>query len=173
MQNKRGISQALSPVADRVSLRRATVFDVLDLSRVLIRSVTRLCSADHADDTDKIAAWTANKDPQSIRGWITSGAPIWLAERNRHVAAVGGLRAPAEISLLYVDPAHVGQGVGAALLFRLESELATSGAATGQLMSTQTALGFYRRNGWVAAGDPVDWNGIPQFPLRKSLHPAG
>ncbi|WP_254438894.1 GNAT family N-acetyltransferase [Ruegeria arenilitoris] len=40
-------------------------------------------------------------------------------------------------------------------------------------MSTKTALDFYRRNGWVAAGDPADWNGIPQFPLRKSLHPSG
>ncbi len=89
------------------------------------------------------------------------------------MAAVGGLRAPAEISLLYVDPGHAGQGVGAALLSRLEAELATSGAPVAHLMSTRTALGFYRRYGWVAAGEPADWNGMPQFPLRKSLHPPG
>nr|WP_254438897.1 GNAT family N-acetyltransferase [Ruegeria arenilitoris] len=33
--------------------------------------------------------------------------------------------------MLYVDPGHAGQGVGAALLSRLESELALSGATTG------------------------------------------
>ena len=173
MQNKRGISQALSPGQAGVSLRRATVFDVFGLSRVLVRSITRLCEADHGNQPDKIAAWTANKDPQSVRNWIISGTQIWLAERNGNVAAVGGLRAPAEISLLYVDPGHAGQGVGAALLSRLEAELATSGAPVAHLMSTRTALGFYRRYGWVAAGEPADWNGMPQFPLRKSLHPPG
>ncbi|WP_217355457.1 GNAT family N-acetyltransferase [Ruegeria arenilitoris] len=173
MQNKRGISQALSPGQAGVSLRRATVFDVFGVSQVLVRSITRLCEADHGNQPEKIAAWTANKDPQTVRNWITSGAQIWLAERNGHVAAVGGLRAPAEISLLYVDPGHARQGVGAALLSRLEAELALSGGATVHLMSTKTALGFYRRYGWVAAGQPADWNGIPQFPLRKSLHPSG
>ncbi|WP_170337451.1 GNAT family N-acetyltransferase [Ruegeria arenilitoris] len=173
MQNKRGISQALSQGRAGVSLRRATVFDVFGLSRVLVRSITRLCEADHGNQPDKIAAWTANKDPQSVRNWIASGAQIWMAERSGQAVAVGGLRAPAEISLLYVDPGHAGQRVGAALLSRLEAELALSGATTGHLMSTRTALGFYRRNGWVAAGEPADWNGIPQFPLRKSLHPSG
>ncbi|WP_170337704.1 GNAT family N-acetyltransferase [Ruegeria arenilitoris] len=173
MQNKRGISQALSPGQAGVSLRRATVFDVFGVSQVLVRSITRLCEADHGNQPDKIAAWTANKDPQSVRNWIISGTQIWLAEWNGNVAAVGGLRAPAEISLLYVDPDHAGQGVGAALLSRLEAELALSGATTVHLMSTKTALDFYRRNGWVTAGQPADWNGIPQFSLRKSLHPSG
>ncbi|EEX08388.1 acetyltransferase, gnat family [Ruegeria lacuscaerulensis ITI-1157] len=149
------------------------MFDVFGLSRVLTRAITQLCVADHGNDPDKIAAWTANKCPQAVHGWTTSGAPIWLAARNGQVAAVGGVRAPAEISLLYVDPGHAGRGVGAALLSRLEAELTLSGAATVHLMSTKTALGFYRRNGWVAAGQPADWNGIPQFPLRKMLHPSG
>jgi len=173
VRNKRGISQTFSGEPKGTDIRRATVFDVFGLSRVLTCAIARLCGADHDNDPDKIAAWTANKCPQAVRGWITSGASIWLAERNGQVAAAGGLRAPDEISLLYVDPGHVGQGVGAALLSRLEAELVLSGAAVGRLMSTRTALGFYRRNGWMPAGDPVDWNGIPQFPLRKSLHPEG
>ncbi|MGV6803568.1 MAG: GNAT family N-acetyltransferase [Ruegeria sp.] len=171
MQNKRGISQALSPVQAGLSLRRATVFDVFDLSRVLIRSITRLCWADHHNFTDKIALWTANKDPEAIRGWIAGGREIWLAEHRGRVAAVGGLRLPSEVSLLYVDPNHVGLGIGTALLSQLEAELAGSGNAEGHLHATQTALGFYIRNGWASAGEPADWNGIAQYPLRKSLHP--
>jgi len=173
VRNKRGISQTFSGAPKGTEIRRATVFDVFGLSRVLVRSITRLCEADHGNQPDKIAAWTANKDPQTVRNWIISGTQIWLAERNGNVAAVGGLCAPAEISLLYVDPGHAGQGVGAALLSRLEAELALSGATTVHLMSTKTALDFYRRNGWVTAGQPADWNGITQFSLRKSLHPSG
>ncbi|WP_209598117.1 hypothetical protein [Ruegeria sp. HKCCSP351] len=79
MQNKRGISQAFSKVPEGVTLRRATVFDVFDISRVLIRSITQLCGADHQGDPQAIAQWTDNKDPATIRGWIKPGSQIWQA----------------------------------------------------------------------------------------------
>ena len=96
MRNKAWISQAFSgqPKLRNLELRRADVFDVFDLSRVLIRSITDLCGADHQDRPQTIALWTANKDPATIRGWIVEGAPIWLAERAgqigcRHWGAIG------------------------------------------------------------------------------------
>lgn len=170
MQNKRGISQALSPVSAGFVIRRATVFDVFDISRVLIHSITRLCTVDHDDDPHKISLWTANKTPDDIRGWIISDRQIRVAEQAGEVVAVGGVRASAEVSLLYVDPNFVGQGGGSALLARLEAELIACGHDQAHLKATKTALGFYRKNGWDTAGNPSDWHGIPQFPLRKSLH---
>lgn len=170
MQNKRGISQALSPAQSGMQVRPATVFDVFDLSHVLMGSITRMCAADHGDDPRKIGLWTKNKDPKSIREWITRGDSIWVTEHMGRVSAVGGLRSPSEVSLLYVSPGCSGQGVGTALLAQLEAELAASGQTCGHLHATRTALAFYQKNGWIHAGDPTDWNGMAQFPMCKSLN---
>ncbi|WP_160116521.1 GNAT family N-acetyltransferase [Ruegeria sp. AU67] len=151
-------------------LRRATVFDVFDLSRVLVRSITELCTADHQDDPKVIAQWTANKDPATIRGWIRNGVQIWLAENNGQTAAVGGLTEAGEITLLYIDPDHIGWGIGGALLKALEQELIDFGCAEGQLEATQTAQGFYVRHGWEATRGCSQRNDVSCLSMRKSLH---
>ncbi|WP_051927422.1 GNAT family N-acetyltransferase [Ruegeria halocynthiae] len=171
MQNKRGISQAFSQTPTGVILRRATVFDVFDLSRVLIRSITVLCRADHQDDPLAIAQWIANKDPATIRGWITGGAQIWLAECAGQVAAVGGLH-DAEITLLYIDPDHAGHGIGAALLHRMELDLIAAGHSEARLEATRTAQAFYQRHGWQPTGHCSDRQALSCLTMRKSLHPA-
>ena len=153
-------------------LRRATVFDVFDLSRVLIRSITQLCKADHGDDPQVIAQWAANKDPVTIRGWIASGAHIWLAEHAGQVAAVGGLREAGEITLLYIDPDHTGHGIGAVLLKRLELELIAAGCSEGRLEATRTAQSFYLKHGWQATGECCERKDLSCLAMRKSLHPG-
>ncbi len=153
-------------------MRRATVFDVFQMSRALIRSITYLCAADHHKQPALLAAWTANKDPQTIRRWIQSGAQLWLAEIDGQVAGVGGLHNRSEVSLLYVDPAYVRRGVGLALLIRLESELVDQGCAVAHVYATATAREFYRRFGWKDAGEAEEWQGVLQYPMRKSLHPT-
>ncbi|EEE37441.1 acetyltransferase, gnat family [Rhodobacteraceae bacterium KLH11] len=172
MKNKRGIAQAFSQPSQGIDLRGATVFDVFGISRVLTRSIHDLCQADHLNDPEKLDLWTANKDPASIRGWIDSGAALWVATKGDEVAAVGGLRAGGEVSLLYVDPDCSGRGFGLALLRRLEDELREQGRTEAHLQATRTTHGFYSAQGWQDDGDPTEWHGIPQFPMRKSLHPT-
>ncbi|WP_368039861.1 GNAT family N-acetyltransferase [Ruegeria atlantica] len=152
-------------------LRRATVFDVFDLSRVLIRSISELCKADHQDDPRTIAQWTANKDPASIRGWIKDGAHIWIAENNGQPAAVGGLTDAGEITLLYIDPDHTGRGIGGALLNELEQELISAGCTEGRLEATRTAQDFYLRHGWQTTGGCSQRNDLSCLRMRKSLQP--
>ncbi|RLK00693.1 GNAT family N-acetyltransferase [Ruegeria conchae] len=173
MNNKRGIAQAFSNPSEGLGLRPATVFDVFGMSRTLTRSFCDLCQADHRDDPMKLALWTANKDPAAIRDWIDAGASLWVATKREEVVAVGGLRAEGEISLLYVDPDHSGQRIGATLLHQLQDELRAQGCTEAQLRATKTAHGFYVAQGWQDAGDPTEWNGLPQYPMRKSLHPVG
>lgn len=139
------------------------------MSNVLIRSITQLCRAGHQNDPQAIAEWTANKNPASIRDWIRSGARLWLAENAGQVAAVGGL-GEAEITLLYIDPDHVGCGIGAALLHRLEQELATAGHTEARLEATRTAQDFYWRHGWQATGQCGARGEVSCFAMRKSLH---
>lgn len=172
MKNKRGIAQAFPNPPRGIAVRRATVFDVFDISRVLIRSIRDLCRADHLDNPENLSRWSANKDPASVRNWIDSGAILWVATQVGVVTAVGGLSGEGEISLLYVDPDHAGRGLGTALLHRLEEELQTRGVSEAHLHATKTAHSFYLAHGWHDVGDPTEWHGIPQFPMRKSLHPA-
>ncbi|MES0863136.1 GNAT family N-acetyltransferase [Ruegeria sp. SCPT10] len=158
--------------AQKLVLRRATVFDVFQMSRVLIRSITHLCAADHGNDPRLVSLWTANKDPQSIRGRIQSGSELWVAELADQIAAVGGVRQGTKVSLLYVDPGYIRRGIGRALLARLEQELADQGCLQASLEATHTARAFYLRFGWVQTGASEDWHGMTQFPMRKSLHPT-
>ncbi len=158
--------------AQKLVLRRATVFDVFQMSRVLIRSITHLCAADHGNDPRLISLWTANKDPQSIRGWIKSGSELWVAELADQIAAVGGVRQGTKVSLLYVDPGYIRRGIGRALLARLEQELADQRCVQASLEATYTARAFYLRDGWAQTGDPEEWHGMTQFPMCKSLHLA-
>lgn len=173
MNNKRGIAQAFFNPPTGVTLRRASVFDVFGISSVLMRSIRELCHGDHLGDPEKLGLWTANKDPALIRRWIESGAALWVATHGSEVAAVGGLRAEGEVSLLYVDPVHTRRGIGAALLKRLEEELRLQGCSHAHLHATKTANGFYCAQGWRDTGEPTDWHCIAQFPMRKSLHPSG
>lgn len=172
MNNKRGIAQAFSQPPQGVELRRATVFDVFGMSRVLIRSIKQLCGADHNGDAQTIANWTANKDAASIRDWVLSGAELWVADQSGQIAAVGGIR-DAEITLLYLDPDFTGRGVGYALLQRLEQQIAKAGHTEAFLEATRTAQDFYLRNGWVPTGNCSQRDDLSCFAMRKSLRSSG
>jgi len=172
MQNKRGIARAFSRPPAGTILRQATLFDVFELSTVLIASITQLCAKDHHNEPDQIVRWSANKDPASIRRWISEGAQIHVIEKEGHIAGVGAITHAGWINLLYMSPEFVGAGLGKLLLRHLEHLLAQSGHIVARLDATRTAFGFYESQGWNADGAPKYWNGIPQFPMRKSLHPV-
>ena len=155
MQNKRGISQSFGVVPGGRVVRPATVFDVFDMSRVLIRSITQLCGADHGGDPDQIAAWTANKTPDGVRQWFAGDHVLWVAEQDGQMCGVAAASPAGEISVLYVDPSATGQGVGTALLQRVEAHLREAGFGDASLKSTQTARLFYLRQGWQQAGDDL------------------
>ncbi len=169
MQNKRGIAQAFSETPHGLVLRQAEVFDVFDISRVLVRSITELCAEDHENDPQILADWTANKDPATIKNWIRSGAELWVAEDAKQIAAVGALR-QFEITLLCIHPEHCGRGIGAALLHRLEQEILATGHKEGRLEATRTAFRFYERHGWQATGRRCDRNDLSCFAMHKLLH---
>lgn len=152
MQNKRGISQAMSPTASGIALRRATVFDVFDISRILVQSITLLCRDDHRDDPRALAEWTSGKTAQDIRKWLDGDAEFWLAEWNGQPGGVGAISSGGEVLLLYVAPSAIGQGIGAALLDRLEDRLRDAGHQTGFLVGTTTARAFYEARGWRGDG---------------------
>ncbi len=66
----------------------------------------------------------------------------------------------AEIKRMYVSPGHRRDGVAAALLERLEAEIATAGVACARLetgVHQPGALAFYERHGYVPCGPFGDY----------------
>src|SRR5262245_16136042 len=107
--------------------------------------------------------------------WATRAAPdrIVRAIRDHDVwvvvdrAASGWIEVDRDrIAALYVSPSCAGRGFGSILLARAETAIRSSGYAMARLASSQNALDFYVRRGYVRCGPP-DAEGA--YPLRKDL----
>jgi GNAT superfamily N-acetyltransferase len=153
-----------------ISVRPANAADVPAMSRVLTRSITELCAADHRDDPALVARWTANKSVAGVEKMLASeGVTLLVAERDGTIAAVGAIIEPDTIGLNYVDPDHRFAGVSKALLEAMEGELRARGIREARLHSTRTAHEFYLGAGWEDSGPPEDGFGMRDYPMRKTL----
>lgn len=153
-----------------IHIRPARPEDAEAMSRVLTASITMLCRDDHGDDPEALAGWTANKTVAGVRGLMAlKGLTILVAERDGEIAAVGAFAPDGTIGLNYVDPAHRFEGVSRALLAAMEDALRGLGRTTARLVSTGTALRFYKAAGWLEDGPPRRQGGITGHPLRKAL----
>ncbi|MGE8131842.1 GNAT family N-acetyltransferase [Methylobacterium sp. NPDC080182] len=132
-----------------MNTRLATPRDAEAGSSVLRRSISELCHADHAGDPATIAAWTANKTPDSWLAWLAQpGASLLVIERATEIIGVGMVDRGGTILLNYVAPEARYQGVSTALLEAMEDVSAQHGVAMCLLESTKTAERFYLARGY-------------------------
>ena len=76
------------------------------------------------------------------------------------------------IGRMAVLPDWRGQGVGAAMLQRLEQQARQRGVSRLQLHAQLPALALYLRAGWLPCGPQFDEAGLPHLPLHKRLDGA-
>jgi len=76
---------------------------------------------------------------------------IWIAEPEGVVAGWGGIRGDI-LEALYTAPEYAGQGVGTALLDRLEGLMRGRGFETVRAEASPNALSFYLRRGYRVTG---------------------
>jgi hypothetical protein len=89
---------------------------------------------------------------------------VWVAVEG---AAIGWVEVDRDrVAALYVSPSCAGRGVGSGLLAHAESSILRSGYTAARLESSQNALDFYLRRGYLRSGPP-DADGA--YPLRKDL----
>ena len=148
---------------DAVSHRLATSGDAPRLFDVRRRSILAL--APPVMSVADAEAWAAQvtlvRMEQKLRD-----LEIWVAEPEGVVAGWGGIQGDT-LEALYTAPEYAGQGVGAALLDRLEGLIRGRGFEAVRADASPNALAFYVRRGYRVTGakTPVGaWPITRQFP---------
>jgi predicted GNAT family acetyltransferase len=132
-----------------MQIREASADDAVEACKVLRRSITELCSADHMDDPVVLEDWLSNKTAANVRSWIVrADNHVFVVTDGRAILAVGAVTSSGEITLNYVSPDARFTGVSKALLNHLEAKSLELGNNTCTLTSTETARRFYLSAGY-------------------------
>jgi GNAT superfamily N-acetyltransferase len=154
-----------------MEIRDATAEDAPDACRVIRRSISELCVADHVNDTAILTPWLSNKTPEHIASWIArSDNSVLVATEHGSIIAVGAITDAGEITLNYVSPDARFCGVSRALLRALEARALERGNTRCTLTSTETARRFYKSNGYIEAGRlPSKFGASGSYAMSKPL----
>jgi GNAT superfamily N-acetyltransferase len=134
-----------------MKVRDAVPEDAPAACRVMRRSITELCVADHRNDP-------------------APGNSLLVAVEGNGILAVGSVTDAGEITLNYVSPDARFRGVSAALLAALETRATERGNKLCTLKSTETARRFYLERGYLEDG-PADgkFGTSSGYPISKRL----
>jgi GNAT superfamily N-acetyltransferase len=157
-----------------MDIRDAVAEDAPAACRVLRRSITELCVADHHNEPAILQKWLSNKTPEILTTWILQpGGSILVAVEDGAILAVGGVTDRGEITLNYVAPEARFRGISRAMLKSLEERARKRGNPRCALLSTATAHRFYQSNGYVDEGPTSGKFGTnASFPMVKVLPPG-
>ncbi|KQB12445.1 GNAT family N-acetyltransferase [Rhodobacter capsulatus] len=145
------------------------------LSAVIGASITALCRADHRDDPERIRPWVASNSPMALASILHDPDQRLFVAEPEGIVAVGAIDwrhqpdGEGRIRLLFAAPEAQGKGCGRALLAALEEELRAHGRVEARLTATNTALAFYRRQGWQMDDRGGGGGWLLGHPLRKRL----
>ena len=92
-----------------------------------------------------------------------------VAERDGRVVGTGRLLPDGTIGRMAVDPAVRGQGIGAAVLARLEDRARERGLPSVELHAQLHARAFYDKAGYASYGEVYVEAGIDHLSMRKHL----
>jgi GNAT superfamily N-acetyltransferase len=136
------------------------------------RSIRELCTNDHRNEPEIIAAWTRNKTPEKLAEGLEDRKLSWfvaVVDPSQAIAGIGMVGSDGTIRAIYVHPEYVNRGVGSLLLRAIEKETTHQGHAALRLESTATAHSFYRKRGFLDSGPAVDRFGVSAQPMEKKL----
>jgi putative acetyltransferase len=128
--------------------RPATLEDAPRLFEVRRRSILEL--APSGMSIAEAEAWATQLSPSGIERKLRE-LEIWIAELDDVIAGWGAIRGDV-LEGLYTAPEYAGQGVGAALLDRLEALMRGRGIAAIHAEASSNARAFYLRRGYRETG---------------------
>jgi putative acetyltransferase len=145
-----------------VAYRLATLDDAALLFEVRRRSILAL--APPVMSTADAEAWAGRVTLAGMEQKLRE-LEIWIAEPESVVAGWGGIRGDC-LEALYTVPEYAGQGVGAALLDRLEELMRGRGFAAVHAEASSNAMGFYLRRGYRVTGPQTP---VGAWPMTRRL----
>jgi putative acetyltransferase len=142
-------------------IRRAKTADEEALARIRRRAILAL--AVPTMSREQAERWAGRGAADRVARAMREH-DVWVAVEG---AVVGWVEVDRDrVAALYVSPSCARRGVGSGLLTFAESSMRSSGYTTARLESSQNALDFYLRRGYLRCG-PADSDGA--WPLRKDL----
>lgn len=154
----------------KTEIRVAKPADAASACKVLRRSISECCAADHRNDAAVLSAWLGNKTPETVESWFLSPSNFSLvAIIDDEIVGVAMLTRAGKIVLFYVSPDVRFSGVGKALLHGLEAQAREWGLRAIQVDSTASAESFYLRNDFVAGAEKTSCFGIPVRSYSKKF----
>jgi len=136
-----------------LEIRIAVPADAEAACTVLRRSIAECCVQDHQGDPTVLDAWLGNKTPAMVLNWFSSPTNFSLVAVSEGViVGVALLTGAGKLALCYLLPEARGQGVGKALLARMEEQACSWGVKALQLHSTAAGQEFFIRCGYTDAG---------------------
>src|SRR5262247_3646732 len=144
---------------DFMQIRRAEAADEDALASIRRRAILAL--AVPAMSREQAERWAARGAVDRVARAMREH-DVWVAVEG---AAIGWVEVDRDrVAALYVSPSCSRRGVGSVLLALDETSIRSSGYATARLESSDNALNFYLRRGYVRCGPP-DADGA--WPLSK------
>jgi putative acetyltransferase len=142
--------------------RLATLDDATLLFEVRRRSILEL--APSGMSVEAAEAWAMQLAPSGMERKLRE-LEIWIAERDSRVAGWGAIHGDF-LEGLYTAPEYAGQGVGAALLDRLEGLMRGRGVHAVRAEASSNAKAFYLRHGYRTTGPQTP---VGAWPITKQL----
>lgn len=108
------------------------------------------------------------KNDLTVTPEVIADTPVYCARRGERVAgfyALSGEGARRELEHMWVDPEHIGSGVGRALFAHLVRHLRRAGVTRLEIASDPNAEGFYRRLGARRVGSVASTPPGRELPL--------
>lgn len=151
------------------SIRIATPEDADAACRVVHRSISECCAADHHNDPALVQAWRHNKTPENVRAWLGhQDAFSVLAEAEGAVVGFA-MSFRNEVMLCYLIPEIRFTGAGKSMLHAMEAHATQAGFTSLRLESTRTAQAFYGRNGFSLSGPAIVAFNMEGQPMEKAI----
>lgn len=175
-----------------VTIRRATMTDALDISKLIAESARELGRSDYSVDVIEAAL----KSAWGLDTQLIADGTYFLAHVDGELAACGGWSFrrtlfgsdalssrddgrlspgtdPARIRAFFVRPKFARQGLGARLLAHCEQEARDAGFLTLSLGATAPGRRLYRAFGFVE-GEPINFDlgggvTIQVIPMSKTI----
>lgn len=132
--------------------RAGILADIPALWALRTRCVRETCCSHYPAEV--IARWSASPVPAQLPSLIEAGGCVVAEDADGTLLGYGVIDlAGNEVDALFVDPDKSGQGIGAALMERLQGMSAPERAL--QLSASLNAVPFYLRMGFVADGEAL------------------